>query len=240
MKRLSLTLAALSMAAVAGPLKVGADLSLGMVSPTIGKNYKTTTAESGMGVALGAVADYYFMDKVGASCGLAYAYQSWSLKSNYSYSFGTSSYSSTGTSDIAQSNLEVSMGPVFRPIEKLAFGAGYRWSMPLGGSYESKTTENDDGDITTDSESGDIAWAGDKPSTDKKVVDVMSTHNIYLKAGYEVIPHLTVGLDVGIGLTGMLPKRDYTGTTVKFDGDAPRASNYVTSRYALNVRYDFL
>lgn len=240
MKRLSLTLAALSMAAVAGPLKVGADLSLGMVSPTVGKNFKNTTAEGGLGLAIGVVADYSFAEKIGASCGLAFARQSWSLKHSSSYAGESFSSSSNGTTDVTQNNLELSLGPVFRPMEKLSFGAGYRWSMPLGGSMELNSTNTvkfgAESKTTSYSDKEDIKWAGSTPDTAK--VDVMSTHNLYVKAGYEVIPHLTVGLDVGIGLTGLIPQ--YNDDYTKYDGDAPRASNYITNRYALNVRYDFL
>lgn len=225
MKRLTTILAALSMAAVAGPLKVGANVDLGLSHPLVGSDLKGVDGSVGFGASIGPVVEYAVTPLVGVQAGVSYAFQTWSVKSTeYDYDPTTGDETSSKvTSDFTQHNLEFSIGPNFHINDKINAGLGYRWTMPLAGT------------VDQGGESSDIQWAGDKSSDSK--VDLMSTHSIYLQGGYEVIPHLTVGLDVVIGLTGWDPKINDDG---KIDGAESSSKNISSNRYALNVRYDFL
>lgn len=216
MKRFAAILAAFSVSAFSSPFHVGADAGLGVTHPLIGSDFDGVDGSVGLGASIGPVAEYTITPLIGVQGGISYAYQSWSIKS-----------STTGNkADYSQSNLEFSLGPTLH-VNKISAGLGYRWSMPLGGSIE----------LTQDGSTAsyDIQWAGSTPSDTK--YDAMSTHNLYFQGGYEVIPHLTVGLDIDIGLTGLQPKVTDAGN---IDGADSRSKNFVTNRYALNFRYDFL
>jgi hypothetical protein len=231
------------MAAVAGPFKVGAEANLGLAQPLVGSDLgsedgisSNPTGSSGLGFSIGPVAEYAITPMFGLKGGIAYAWSDLTVKESASETTEMGSYSATENAELKMSSLEFSIGPTIRINDKFSAGIGYRWSMPIGGTGTTSESFNDNGYVTNMSQTQDVDWAGSTPDTSK--ADILSTHSIYIQAGYEVIPHLTVGLDVTIGLTGLEPKTNAAGTS--YDGAYPRSSNIVQNRYALNVRYDFL
>jgi len=225
MKRTLMILSALSMAAVAGPFKLGANVDLGAVQPFVGSDAYgsgvSTDGSIGFGASIGPVAEYAITPMFGVLGGVSYAYQSWSSKGSVS----GSGYTIAEKDAFSQSNLELSVGPTFH-LNKISVGLGYRWSVPLAGSVKMTVDESVGTDSYSESKTYDIKWAGDSPDTSK--ADLLSTHNIYVNAGYEVIPHLTVGLGINIGLTGLSPKKNDAGT--KYDGAASSSKNVSPNR----------
>lgn len=238
-----LFIAATSIAAVAGPFKVSAEANLGLAQPLVGSNFDSQndatihpSGTSGLGFSIGPVVEYAITPTFGIKGGIAYAWQNWTVKENGYQILAYDTLFASDKVDIKMSTLEFSIGPTIRINEKFSAGIGYRWSIPLGGTASESGNATKSGKSYSISESQGIKWAGSSPDTSR--ADMLSSHSIYLQAGYEVMPHLTVGLDVTIGLTGLIPKLNADNTS--YDGAYSRSSNIVLNRYALNVRYDFL
>lgn len=238
MIRTLIFLSALAMAAVAAPFKLGGQGGLGLTQPVMGSEFSNSTSSVGLGMSAGLVAEYDVVPALGLQGGVSYALQTWGRKVHSSHTSGTTAIQMDSTEAITQMNLEFSIGPTFH-WGRLSASVGYRWSLPVTGNVDDTVRLSIDTLLAWNgSVDKNIQWAGKHPDTTSHLFDAMSTHNIYVQCGFEVLPHLTVGLDITMGLTGFLTLSSADGS--RNVGDRPRSRNILTNRYILNARYDFL
>ena len=216
----SLTLLAVAAtAALAGPVKFGADALAGYNILAIGDHLDNAGTESkaSFGFAIGPTVAYAINDQFSLGGKLSVLYDI-----NRMSNPGVSGKSSDAIQPLG---LGLQFAPSFQINKQVEVKLGYEWDIPLAGSADLGST------------SPDIVWAPDKGSDlGSNEAGLVSTQNVVLGGSYAVIPNLAVTLQGKIALTGIYPKYKTNGD---LDGAASSKDNIDVHQIAVGVHYSF-
>ena len=236
MNRILPLVALATVAAMAAPVKFGAEAMVGYNYLSVGSDLTDTKADPGIGFRIGPNASFGLNEMFAITGGVSFQYDMYNTKTTGVEVLG---FSVGNTEDNYKSmSIGFQIAPEITLGERFSIKAGYEWDMPLAGTVEHKSLG-----VTKDK---DLVWAPEKESdlgTDNvdlglvtlkstNEVPLVSTHNLVAGAAIAVTPNMALTVQGKFALNGLLADYDAAGD---FQGSKANASNISLHQLAVGV-----